>query len=130
MVGFAYGYANTPDQYWHEEVVKVAPPHLVSNWLTNSFRLVEMVVLPRAQGGGVGGGLHDHLLNGLQYPKAVLSTMAADTAAYRMYQKRGWVILLDDMVFSISARFYRIMGIELVQEECKFSLIRASDLAN
>ena len=25
-VGFAYGYANTPDQFWHEEVVKAAEP--------------------------------------------------------------------------------------------------------
>ncbi|MCJ7624605.1 MAG: GNAT family N-acetyltransferase, partial [Anaerolineaceae bacterium] len=110
MVGFAYGYANTPDQYWHTEVAKVAPPHIVSNWLMNSFRLVEMAVAPRAQGGGIGGALHYHLLNGLQYPKAVLSTMAADTAAYRMYKKRGWVVLIDDMVFSSVARADCIRG--------------------
>jgi GNAT superfamily N-acetyltransferase len=113
VVGFAYGYANTPDQLWYEQVAKVARPWLVTEWLTGSFRLVEMAVSPEAQGQGIGGLLHDHLLRGLSYQKAVLSTMAAETNAYWMYHKRGWTVLLDGFCFPGVARPYRIMGREL-----------------
>jgi GNAT superfamily N-acetyltransferase len=113
IVGFAYGYTNTPGQFWHEEVAKVVQPQIVAEWLMNSFRLVEMAVTPKAQGQGLGGLLHDHLLSGAPCWKAVLSTMAAETSAYWMYHKRGWVVLLDDFFFSGVARPYWIMGLEL-----------------
>jgi GNAT superfamily N-acetyltransferase len=115
-VGFAYGYANTPDQLWYEEVAKAVQPWIVTEWLTGSFRLVEMAVTPKAQGQGIGGLLHDHLLRGLSYQKAVLSTMAAQTSAHSMYHKRGWQVLLDDLFFPGVARPYRIMGLELSRE--------------
>jgi GNAT superfamily N-acetyltransferase len=113
IVGFAYGYANTPGQWWHKEVAKAAEPEIVAKWLLGSFRLVEIAVTPRAQGQGVGGLLHDHLLSGLPYRKAVLSTVAAETNAHWMYQKRGWVVLLEEIFFPGVGRPYRIMGLEL-----------------
>ena len=116
VVGFAYGYTNTPDQFWHQEVAKAVQPWIVTEWLTGSFRLVEMAVTPKAQGRGIGGLLHDHLLRGLSHQKAVLSTMAADTNAYRMYQKRGWRVLLDDHFFPGVTRPYRILGFELSKD--------------
>ncbi|HSR31210.1 MAG TPA: GNAT family N-acetyltransferase [Anaerolineae bacterium] len=119
VVGFAYGLANRPDQVWYEEVAKAAPPWMVTEWLTGSFRLVEMAVTPEAQRQGIGGLLHDHLLSGLSYPKAVLSTMAASTAAYRLYRRRGWRVLLDDLSFPGVARPYRIMGLELGRENAR-----------
>ena len=82
----------------------------------NSFQFAEIAVAPKAQGQGIGGLLHDHLLNGLPYQKAVLSTMAAETNAYWMYHKRGWEILVEEMVFPGVARPYRIMGLELGEE--------------
>jgi GNAT superfamily N-acetyltransferase len=117
IVGFAYGYANTPDQWWHAEVAKAVQPQIVAEWLTNSFRLVEIAVTPEDQGQGVGGLLHDHLLSGLPYQKAVLSTLAAETNAYWMYRKRGWEILLEDVLFPGVTRPYRIMGLELRMEK-------------
>ncbi|UCC76215.1 MAG: GNAT family N-acetyltransferase, partial [Anaerolineales bacterium] len=74
---------------------------------------VEMAVKPETQKRGIGGLLHDHLLTGLSYQKAVLSTMAAETNAYAMYRKRGWRVLLDNLHFPGVARPYRIMGLEL-----------------
>jgi GNAT superfamily N-acetyltransferase len=112
-VGFAYGYANTPDQFWYEEVAKAVEPWMVMEWLTDSFRLVEMAVTPEAQGQGTGGLLHDYLLREQSYQKAVLSTMAAETSAYWMYHKRGWGVLLDSFFFPGVTRPYRIMGLEL-----------------
>jgi GNAT superfamily N-acetyltransferase len=116
LVGFAYGYKNTPDQWWHQEVAGAARRQIVAEWLMNSFRLVEMAVTPEAQGQGIGGLLHDHLLGGLSYQKAVLSTLAAETNAYSMYHKRGWRVLLNDLFFPGVARPYRIMGLELGEE--------------
>jgi GNAT superfamily N-acetyltransferase len=113
IVGFAYGCANTPGQQWHEEVAKAVQPQIVAEWLMNSFRLVEIAVTARAQGQGVGGLLHDRLLRGVPYRKAVLSTMAAETNAHWMYCKRGWVILVEEIFFPGVARPYRVMGLEL-----------------
>jgi GNAT superfamily N-acetyltransferase len=116
VAGFAYGYANTPDQFWHRQVAKAVGPRTVAEWLIGSFRLVEMAVAPEAQGQGIGGLLHDRLLSGLAYRKAVLSTMAAETKACWLYHKRGWKVLLDGLTFPGVARAYRIMGFELDRE--------------
>ena len=116
-VGFAYGYANAPDQLWYEKVAKAVQPGVVPEWLTGSFRLVEMAVASEAQGQGIGGLLHDQLLRGLPCQKAVLSTMAAKTVAYSMYHKRGWRVLLDGFFFPGVARPYRVMGLELYRHE-------------
>ena len=113
ILGFAYGFANTSDQWWHAEVARAVQASLVTEWLMNSFRIVEIAVTTEAQGQGVGGLLHDHLLSGLPYQKAVLSTLAAETNAYWMYRKRGWVVLLEAMLFPGVARPYRIMGLDL-----------------
>jgi GNAT superfamily N-acetyltransferase len=115
VVGFAYGHANTPDQWWHAQVAKVIDSRIATEWLSNSFRLAEIAVAPKAQGQGTGGLLHDHLLGRLPYQKAVLSTMATETNAYRMYLKRGWVVLLNEISFPGVARPYRIMGLDLGQ---------------
>lgn len=113
IVGFAYGYANTPDQLFHTEVAKVIQSDIVTHWLLTSFRLVQMAVAPEAQGQGIGGELHDHLLSSLPYKRAVLATMAAETNAYAMYRKRGWRVLLDEIFFPEVPRPYRVMGLEL-----------------
>jgi ribosomal protein S18 acetylase RimI-like enzyme len=119
VVGFAYGYENTADQWWYQEVAKAAQSWIVAQWLAGSFRLVEMAVKPEAQGRGIGGLMHDHLLTGLSYQKAVLSTMVAETNAYAMYRKRSWRVLLDDFHFPGVARPYRIMGLELTGQREK-----------
>jgi GNAT superfamily N-acetyltransferase len=113
VVGFAYGYADTPDQWWHVQVAQVMDSRIATKWLSDSFRLAEMAVTPQAQGQGTGGLLHDHLLGGLSYQKALLSTMAAETNAYRMYLKRGWVVLLNEIYFPGVTRPYRIMGLDM-----------------
>lgn len=113
LLGFAYGHENAPGQGWHEVVVRVAPPRLVITWLFGSFRLAEMAVVTRAQGQGIGGLLHDRLLAGLPYSRAVLSTMADETNAYRLYRGRGWQVLVDRFRVPGLPRPYRVMGLEL-----------------
>jgi GNAT superfamily N-acetyltransferase len=113
MAGFAYGYLEVPGQGWYESVVKTLPQEMAAAWLVNSFRLVEIAVTPQMQGQGIGGLLHDQLLTGLLCRKAVLSTMQAETAAYQLYSRRGWIVLLDNFLFPGVARPYRIMGLDL-----------------
>lgn len=113
IVGFAYGYTSAPGQRWHENVVKAVQPQIALEWLANSFQLVEIAVTPGFQGQGIGGLLHDHLLTGLPHRKAVLSTLQAETNAYRMYRGRGWVVLLEDWFFPGMVRAYRVLGLAL-----------------
>ncbi len=113
FLGFAYGHENAPGQGWHEAVAPLAPPQLVAAWLVGSFRLAEMALMTKAQGQGIGGLLHDCLLAGVPYQKGVLSTMAAETNAYRLYRKRAWQVLLDNLLIPGLRRPYRVMGLEL-----------------
>jgi ribosomal protein S18 acetylase RimI-like enzyme len=113
MVGFAYGYISKPGQFWYDTVATALGPHAAAEWLTRSFQLAEIAVAPHAQGRGIGSRLHDRLLEGIALRKAVLSTMRAKTAAQRLYRKRGWVTLLDQLRFPGVGRAYRIMGLDL-----------------
>ncbi len=110
IVGFAYGYATSEGQWWHEQVARALDPDQVARWLEGAFELVEFAVTPRAQGQGLGSLLHDGLLRDLPFPKAVLSTMQSETVALRLYRQRGWVTLLENFIFPGGARNYLIMG--------------------
>ena len=113
LIGFAYGYASAAGHWWVDFVRTALPEPLASEWLENSFQLVEIAVLPVFQGQGIGGRLHDSLLAGLPHDRALLGTMQADTAAYRLYQRRGWAVLAENLEVPGIARRYQIMGLEL-----------------
>ena len=113
LVGFAYGYASAAGRWWVDFVEVALGVPLASAWLANSYQLVEIAVLPRFQGQGIGGRLHDCLLAGLPHDRALLGTMQADTAAYRLYRKRGWAVLATNLEVPGIARRYQIMGLDL-----------------
>ncbi|HEY5574613.1 MAG TPA: GNAT family N-acetyltransferase [Anaerolineales bacterium] len=113
LLGFSYGYKVQPGQWWHDQVKNALDPLVAEEWLADSFQLVELAVDPTAQGSGYGSLLHDRLMDDLPYQKAVLSTIARDTVAYRLYRKRGWVELLDNFNFASVVKPYRIMGLDL-----------------
>ncbi len=116
LLGFAYGYATGPGQWWHEQVARAMPAELCERWLDGAFELVEFAVLPRAQGLGLGSRLHDGLLQVLPFRTAVLSTMQSETVALKLYRKRGWVTLLQNFIVPGGARNYMIMGKDLTTE--------------
>ena len=116
MVGFAYGYATGPGQWWHEQVARAMSTEQIERWLDGAFELVEFAVSPSAQGQGLGSRLHDELLQVLDYRTAVLSTMQSETVALKLYRKRGWVTLLQNFIFPGGARNYMIMGKDLKHE--------------
>jgi hypothetical protein len=44
---------------------------------------------------------------------AVLSTLQADTAAMRLYRRKGWQVLVSDFYFPGSTRPSAILGLNL-----------------
>lgn len=115
LVGFAYGFTSRPGQWWYDVVLAGMPADLAATWLAEPFQFTEIAVDPDFQGRGLGSRLHDALLEGLPQRRAVLSTLQADTAAHRLYVKRGWVLLRDNFFFPGVPRRYQIMGRELGQ---------------
>jgi ribosomal protein S18 acetylase RimI-like enzyme len=89
-VGFAYGYASAPGQWWHDRVAAAIGPQAAARWLVGGFEVVELAVLPEWQGAGIGGRLLDALLDGVGHATAVLSTLDMETPALRLYRRRGW----------------------------------------
>jgi len=112
-VGFTYGYLSRPGQWWHDSVLPQLEHHQAERWLSESFKLAELAVTPRHQGRRLGSLLHDQLLQDLPWSRAVLSTIAADTVARRLYRKRGWETLLPQFFFPGVNLPYCIMGLEL-----------------
>lgn len=115
LLGFAYGYTSAPGQYWQVVVRRRLTPELAAFWLSNAFQLAEMALLPAWQGQGIGGALHDRILEGLPHRTAVLSTMAAETNAFHLYRGRGWQVLVEEFTPPGMARAYRVMGLMLAK---------------
>jgi ribosomal protein S18 acetylase RimI-like enzyme len=113
LVGFAYGYSSRAGRWWYEHASRILPQLTGTSWLEDSFQLVEIALHPQFQGQGIGGMLHDHLLAGIQHPRAILATLHADTAAFRLYRSRGWVVLGENLLFPGIPRRYQVMGLEL-----------------
>jgi ribosomal protein S18 acetylase RimI-like enzyme len=113
LLGIAYGYNPRPGQWWYEQVAGAMLPEMIARWLADGFQLAELAVRPDAQGQGIGGRLHDALLDGLPHRTGVLSTIAGETLAAGLYRRRGWIPLVDPIRFAGVPRPYRILGLDL-----------------
>ena len=110
IVGFAYGYLGAPGQWWHDVVARALPREARRRWLApGHFELAELHVAPEHRLRGIGGALHDDLLDGVRL--AVLSTQADNRPALAMYERRGWTVLLPELDFG-SGRPFAILGRE------------------
>jgi ribosomal protein S18 acetylase RimI-like enzyme len=114
-VGFTYGYTGGPGQWWTDLVMARMDETTRLRWTGGHFELVELHVHPDHQGRGTGGRLHDALLRGLPHETALLSTQRGPTAAFALYQKRGWVTLIERFPFPQENLEYRIMGLDLTR---------------
>jgi len=110
LAGFAYGYAGGPGEYWYELVYQAMPPAMRAEWLAEHFEFVELLVAPAYRGRGLGGELHDRLLEGRPEPVALLTVRAENAPALGLYRKRGWQVLLDDFRFSPGGERFYVMG--------------------
>lgn len=112
VLGFAYGHALAPGQWWFDRVTPALAPDVVERWFPHAYGLVELAVHSSARGTGIGGSLHDRLLQDLPHRTAV--TMAHEAApAVAFYRARGWRTLTDGFRFHERDRPRLILGLEL-----------------
>ena len=116
LVGFVYGYTGASGQWWHDKVAAALDPETRTAWLEPPhFELTEIAVDPPYQGRGVGSRLHDAVLDGLPYERALLSALADNGPVLDFYARRGWQVLLDELRFEPGRPVFSILGKELRQ---------------
>jgi ribosomal protein S18 acetylase RimI-like enzyme len=113
IVGFAYGYASAPGQWWHDRVAASIGPEAAARWLVGAFEVVELAVLPAWQRRGIGGRLLGALVDGVEHRTAVLSTLDAETSAVRLYRRHGWRPV--GHLPSPAAGRFLVMGLDLAR---------------
>jgi ribosomal protein S18 acetylase RimI-like enzyme len=113
LVGFVYGYRGGAGQWWHDHVAIVLGPDGEQRWLApGHFEFTELHVRSDFRRRGVGGSLHDALLEGIDAPTAVLSTQTDNEPAIALYAGRGWQVIVPYLDFG-SGRPFLIMGRDL-----------------
>jgi len=115
VVGMIYGYHGETGQWWHDSVALILRPGLASQWLANSYEVVEVAVEPACQGQGIGTALVGKLLEGRPEATAVLSTRT-DSRAHGLYRRLGFEVLTRMTFAPRGAPFY-IMGKELNSQQ-------------
>lgn len=120
LVGFGYGHTSLPGQWWHDRAAAALSPAEAGRWLDEPFVIVELAVRPRLQRQGIGGGLHDVLLQGLPHGRAVLSARGDDAAARRLYDARGWQEIGRDLAFVPGGDPYVILARRLAGHPGRF----------
>lgn len=115
LVGFTYGYTSQPGQWWHDTIIRAMSPTMAQKWLSYALELVELAVMPEAQGYGIGGQLHDALLRDAPQRTALLSTYDGETNGMHLYRKRGWITLLSPYYYPNGDKPMVIMGRQLHQ---------------
>jgi ribosomal protein S18 acetylase RimI-like enzyme len=118
-VGMGFGHRSLPGQWWHDAVaahVGPANPALRDAWV-----LVELAVRAAWQGHGIGGLLHDALLDAQPLPRALLSTEVTNDRARRMYERRGWHYLHSGFAFAAGQPRFLVMHREVAHrdEHCR-----------
>jgi len=121
LVAFAYGFHGEGGQWWHDlvsqAVTSVRGRETAADWLTDSFEIAEVHVLPGHQGQGTGQAMMLQLTAGRPERTAVLSTMDADTRARRLYRRLGFTDLIAGFAFAGTEDPYAIMGAPLPLRE-------------
>ncbi len=106
-VGFAWGTASLPGQWWHDKVAeRVDRGHPA---LQNAWVLTELAVLAPYRNQHIGGLLHDRILREQPFPNALLSTQVSNDGARRFYEERGWRYLHRGFAFQRGNQPYAVM---------------------
>ena len=117
IAGFTYGFHGAHGQWWHDMVAGALAASrdssgttAVTTWLSDSFEVAELHVLPAFQGAGTGRALLLRLLADRPEQTALLSTQDAESKARRLYRGVGFTDLLTGFRFSGGEPPYAVMG--------------------
>jgi GNAT superfamily N-acetyltransferase len=94
VAGYGYGFTGHRGQFWSDWLAATVPADIATTWVGDHFELVDLVVDPAHRGRGMAGLLHDHLVDGLPHEKALLATAPDGGAAARLYEGRGWQVVV------------------------------------
>jgi ribosomal protein S18 acetylase RimI-like enzyme len=113
LLGFVYGYRGAVGQWWHDRVAAALGVAGTERWLgPRHFEFTELHVRGECRRRGIGGSLHDALLEGVDAPTTVLSTQTDNEPAIALYLGRGWRVIVPYLDFG-SGRPFLIMGRDL-----------------
>lgn len=112
-LGFADGHVGAPGRWWHDLVWAALGPGIAARWLVGAFALVELAVVPAAQGRGIGGRLHDAVFGGTSARTEVTSTPRDGNPAVRFYRRRGWHAVHDAVFYPNGATPHLVLGRDL-----------------
>lgn len=113
LIGFGYGYATRPGQWWRDQVAGAIGRAGTRAWLTDSYELCEFHVQPGLQGFGVGRTMLRTLLGGVRRERVLLSTPDQDTRAFRLYRSEGFTDVLRGYLFPGDQRPFAVLGVSL-----------------
>jgi ribosomal protein S18 acetylase RimI-like enzyme len=114
LAGIAYGYRGAAGQWWHDRVAAAMDETTRARWLAPAhFEFVELAVRADLRRRGIGGRLHDALLDGLDAPTAVLSTEVENEPARALYRGRDWQVVVPEIDFGAGFPPFLVMGREL-----------------
>lgn len=114
LVGFAYGHAARSGLPWVDAVAAQLAPTARTKWCADAFLVCELAVVPAHQGRGLGGALHDALVDGAPHATALLTTLDdRATVGARLYARRGWRRVSAPYVAPGYAHRYVVMGVRL-----------------
>jgi GNAT superfamily N-acetyltransferase len=113
LVGFGYGTACLPGQWWHDQIRPALVRAGHGRWLDGAFAVTELHVLPEYQGRGIGRDLLTRLLDGLPHRVAVLSTYDTESRARSLYRHLGFVDLVTGFRFPMQEQPYALMAAPL-----------------
>lgn len=118
VLGFGYGYRGERGQWWHEQVAvglhrNGGGPAAYQRWMGDSFELVELHVLPRAQGAGRGHAQLLALLDEVPSTTVLLSTPEGASRAWRLYRRTGFQDVLRHHLFPGDVRPFAVLGRDL-----------------
>ncbi|MFF0340051.1 GNAT family N-acetyltransferase [Kribbella sp. NPDC004875] len=97
VAGFAYGFTGQRGQWWPDRVAQAVSAELAAEWIGGHFEVVELAVVPGAQGRCLGTALMGELMLDLPHRKALLTTYVDDRPAPRLYRRMGWQVLVPDL---------------------------------
>ncbi|WP_164669815.1 GNAT family N-acetyltransferase [Virgibacillus doumboii] len=93
LQGFTYGYTSLPHQFYRKKLGVQLTDQQNAKWLKDYFEFVELAVDSSARRMGIGGLLHDKLLDGLDQQTSILTTSVDNDPAIKLYMGKGWEII-------------------------------------
>ncbi|HDR4423189.1 TPA: GNAT family N-acetyltransferase [Bacillus cereus] len=110
VVGFTYGYRSLEGQYYNQLMREALHLEQVNHWLQDCFEFVELAVDPKYRNEGLGTRLHNELLEGISNRTGILTTQINNQKARSLYERLGWVDVLEPFHPSENDVPYVIMG--------------------